>query len=248
MRQAAFLLLLCALPGGALGQGKKRTEFRAVSPPWVMVGKPAVVLLSGQDLAPNEIRFEQPGLTGKVLKSGPSMPKTDEERKQGNTTVEVEVTPAADLKPGRYRFTLLQEGAEPTPGALVVDVPAPEMSESEPNNELRKPQVLPAGNITVNGKLDNEGVDVFRIEGKAGETWRFELFARRVNPATKLEGVLRLRDPRMAPVRLAVDQGSDCAIEYRLPADGPSVLEVFDGDNKAAGDLVYRLHVRRIAP
>src|SRR3712207_8297156 len=29
------------------------------------------------------------------------------------------------------------------------------------------------------GKIDNEGADVFRIDGKAGELWQFDILARR---------------------------------------------------------------------
>jgi len=236
---------LLTISGGALAQLDKRGEFRASAPLWVMAGQTVTVTLKGQDLAATDIQFDEPGITARVLKSAPLMPKNDEERRQGNTSVEVEVTAAAGVKPGSYKFKLVREGAAAVEGRLLIDVAAPEMPEMEPNDTLRKPQALPAGPVTVTGKLDNEGVDVFRIDGKAGETWRFEVFARRLNAATKLEAVLRLRDPRMASVRAAVDQGQDCAIEYTLPTDGPYLIELFDGDNKAGGDQAYRLTIRK---
>jgi len=64
-------------------------------------------------------------------------------------------------------------------GKVYIDEPLPEIPATEPNDSLRKPQVLPPGSVAVLGKLDKDGVDVFRINGKAGETWRFEVLAHR---------------------------------------------------------------------
>lgn len=227
-------------------QTGKPQEFRGQEPGWVTTGAPVTVRLYGQDLDPKEIQFEQPGLTGKVLKVEPFTPKNDMQKRWGNRMAEVEVTFAEGVKPGSYRFTLTGEGVQAGTGELCVDVPAPEIKEAGPNHELRKPQVLPAGSVTVMGKLDGDAGDVFRFDGKAGETWRIEVFARRLNPDTKLEAIIRLRNPRLAPVRAVVDQGNDCALEYKLPADGPYLIELFDADNRSDGNFNYRLAVRKL--
>lgn len=240
-----FGLVLTLLGAAAAQQGKKQ-EYRIQEPGWVMAGQTAVVKLYGQDLTPNTIRFESPGLTGKVLKAEQFSGKSDWQRSWGNRVVEVEITAAADAKPGLQRFTLTGEGMEPTPGALLLDIPAPEVKETEPNNDLRKPQALPDGPVTVTGKLDGDGADVFRFNGKAGETWRIEVFARRLNREVKFEPILRLRDPRLAPVRGAVDQGNDCALEYKLQQDGSYLVELFDADNRSGGDYNYRLTLRKL--
>lgn len=248
---SSFVLLMAsgaslALAGATFAQQEKKQDFRIHEPGWVMVGQPVVVKLYGQDLNPSAIRFEHPGITGKVLKVEAFEGKSDRQKKWGNRVAEVEITVPSGAKPGSYPFTLTGEGVRETVGTLCVDVAAPELKEAEPNHDLRKPQPLPAGSVTVLGKLDNEGTDVFRFEGKAGETWRVEVFANRLNRETKLEPIIRLRDPRMAPVRAAVDQGNDCHIEYRLPMDGPYVIELFDADNRSGGDFNYRLAVRRL--
>jgi len=231
--------------GAAWAQGKQGI-FRAANPPWVLAGQTATVKLIGQDLTAKEIRFQDGRIAAKVVKVGPAAAKNDEEKKLGNTAVEAEVTVPADLRPGLYPFQFIPESGPPVDGKLLIDVNAPEVEEKEPNGSLKAPQSLPLGSVTVVGKLDGDGSDVFQVQGKAGETWRFEVFARRLNAATKLEAVLRLRDPRMAPVRTVVDQGQDCAIEYKLPVDGLYLIEVFDGDNKSAADLTYRLAVRQL--
>lgn len=246
MPRATMVALSVGLITAGQAQGGARPpQVRASSPAWIVAGQTATVILFGQDLTTESVQFETAGLTGRVLKTGPAAHKNDDEKKRGNTAVELEVSAPATLKPGHYLLTLVGKNGQQVPARLFIDVAAPEMGEKEPNDTLFKPQVLPAGSVTVTGKLDNEGVDVFRIDGKKGETWRFELFARRMNAANKLEAVIRLRDGARAPLKAAVDQGNDCAIEYQLPADGPYTLEIVDGDNRSGGDFVYRLAVRR---
>jgi hypothetical protein len=239
-----FGLALLVMAVGAAAQGKK-PEFRGAAPYSVLAGATTTVRILGQDLAPTEIRFEDSRISAKILKTGPLMPKNDDEKRRGNTEVEVEITAPGGLPAKYYRFNLLQEGGVSAGGKLLIDVPAPEIQEKEPNDTLRKPMDLPDGPVTVTGKLDNEGVDVFRFKAKAGETWHIEVFARRLNRATKLEPVIRIRDPRLAPIRAAVDQGDDCYIDLKVPVDGPYLIELFDGDNKSGADQAYRLELRR---
>ncbi len=245
----ALLTVAGGLPfaPAALGQKKPSAiDIRATTPAWILTGRATVVTLFGQDLKTESVRFEPSGFTGRVVKVGPATHKNDEEKKRGNSAVELEITVPAAAKPGYCNFTLLGKDNQIATGRIFVDVPAPEMPEKEPNDSLYHPQSLPEGNITLTGKLDREAVDVFRFEGKKGETWRFELFARRMNPANKLEAVIRLRDSRRTPLKAAVDQGGDCYIQYALPDDGAYTLEIFDGDNRSGGDLDYRLAVRRL--
>jgi hypothetical protein len=245
MRLVFTLVSLASLAvAPTLAQQAKKPQFRTVTG-FALAGKTATVQVYGQDLSPTELRFQQVGLTGKVLKAGAFAPKSDEERRRGNTVVDLEVTAPAGLRPGYYPFMLVQ-GDQSAAGRLLVDIEAPEMAEVEPNNTFAKPQALPPGSVTVTGKLDNEGADVFQIQGQAGEAWRFEVFAKRLTPASKLDAVLRVRDPRRAPLRAVVDQGDDCSLELKLPRDGPYLLELFDGDNRSGGDFTYRLAVRRL--
>lgn len=245
----ALCLVCCVvvarLPVGA-AQQRGKGELRSIEPPWILAGRATVMNLAGQDLAPTEIRFREPGIAAALRSRKERKGATDSERQQGNTLLEVEVTPAADLNPGSYPFELIEEGRETVRGRITVDVPAPEVPEKEPNHDLRRPQILPTGPVTVLGKLDGDGADVFQFAGHAGETWRCEVFARRIQ--SKLEPILRLRDAHLTRLRAAVDQGDDCAIELRLPADGTYLLELFDADNRSAPDFAYRLTLRRLSP
>jgi hypothetical protein len=222
---------------------KPKPEWRTTSPVSIARGKVAAIRIMGQDLSPKEIKFDDPRISARIVKTETLSLKTDAEKAKGNAAVEAEVTSPADLPPAIYPFKLIQDGAEPATGKLYIDQALPEVASVEPNDSLRKPQVLPPGSVAVEGKLDKDGVDVFQLSGKAGETWRLEVLAHRFG--SPFEPVLRLRDPHLTSVRVAVDQGEDCAIEYRLPIDGPYLIEVFDGNNEAKPEFVYRLRIVR---
>ncbi len=230
----------------ATAQQAQKSYVNGHSPAWAMAGATTPLRLIGSDLAATEVRFKSPGIAAKVVKVGPNQPKGDDEKKLGNTQVELEVTVPADARPGLHPFELIREGGPPITGQLLVDVAAPEVPEKEPNGSLRQPQELPAGNATIIGKLDGDGADVYRFNAKANERWRIEVFVRRLPGGGKFEPVLRLRDPQLAPVKAAVDQGWDCALEYSCRVDGPHLVEIFDGDNRSGGDYNYRLHLRKL--
>lgn len=249
MRQrllAGMLVLAAVACVPAVAQRRQRKgELRDVQPPWVSPGKTATIQLFGQDVAGTEIEFTDSAIKGRVLKSAPYTGKTDEEKQRGNTEIDVEVTLPAELKPGAYPFKLTSDSSMAT-GTMSVDVEAPTVKETEPNDSLYKPQVLPTGNVNVEGVLKNEGVDVFQIQGKPGETWRFEVWCQRMKAGAKLDPVIRLRDAHHTPLQLAVSRGRDCAIQYTLPADGAYLIELFDAENRSQDDFNYRLAVRRL--
>lgn len=253
MKNSPFIFAgfaLCAVALSLPAQempAKPKPEIKSLQPYWVPNGKPVTFRIMGQNLAPKGIEFTEKKIAAKIVKTETLEPKTDEEKAKGNTVVEIEITTPADLKPESYAFKLPHDGETQPEGRIYIDETYPQMEESEPNDTLKKPQTLPDGSVAVTGKLDNEGVDVYRIDGKAGETWRLEILAKRAE--SQLDPILRLRDPRLVSVKVAVDNhGNDSAIEYRLPADGPYLLEVFDADNRTNKEYFYRLMVRRTAP
>lgn len=244
---SALCLALAALSAAGLAAPapKPRGSFNAVQPPYVEPGKTLTIQFYGRDLSGSEVRFENPAIQARLLRTAAYAGKTDAEKQRGNTVVEVEVTLPADLKPGSYPCRLVGEAGSVT-GSVTVDVPAPEIQEVEPNDSLDKPQVLPPGNLNVLGTLNHEGVDVFQIQGKAGETWRFEIWSQRLTPPATLDPVIRLRDAHRTPLKLAVSHGKDCSIQYTLPADGPYLIELFDAENRADDKFKYRLAIRKL--
>lgn len=251
---ALLCLVLSSTFLSAQDKPKPKPEFKAALPYWIPANKTTTIRVLGQDLAPKSIEFGDNRIQGKILKTEAT--SSDAEKAKGNTALDVEITAPANVPPGSYKFKLVHESpASPEKkeekkeenqpeGRIYIDDVTSEIPEKEPNNSLIAPQLLESVPVAITGKIDNEGADVFRIDGKAGETWQFEIVARRAGATW--EPVLRLRDPRRALVAAAVDQGNDCTLKYQIPADGAYLLEIFDGDNRANGDYFYRLSVRRI--
>jgi hypothetical protein len=253
----ALLVALSVSVLRAQEKPKPKPEFKAALPYWIPANKTTTIRVLGQDLAPKSIEFLDNRIKAKILKT--EAPKDDAEKAKGNTALDVEVTTPANLPPGSYKFKLVHESPAPEKpeekkeekkeeaqpeGRIYIDDISTEVEEKEPNNSLLAPQTIEVVPVAIKGKIDNEGADVFRIDGKAGEVWQFEILARRAGATW--EPVLRLRDPRRALVQAAVDQGNDCTLKYQIPGDGAYLLEIFDGDNRANGDYFYRLSVRRI--
>src|SRR5215212_3373916 len=113
---------------------KPKPEWRATQPLSATRGKTTVIRITGQDLSPKAIKFDDAGITAKILKTEPLSPKTDEEKARGNTAVEAEVTAPAGLAPGSYTFKLVHEGSDSPTGRIYIDEPLPEISEKEPND------------------------------------------------------------------------------------------------------------------
>ena len=127
----------------------------------------------------------------------------------------------------------------------------PECLEREPNNTIAtaQPVTLP---IMVNGRVDHPGNwDVFRFEGRAGDTIVAEVYARRLDSA--LDSVLKLTDA--AGTQLAYnddheDKGAgldthyaDSYITATLPADGACYIHLGDAQHQGGPEFAYRLRI-----
>ncbi len=238
------LLLGVATCAGAEDKPKPKPEFRSAQPYWIPNDKTTTIKVLGQDLAPKSIEFLDNRVKAKILKVEAITPKDDAEKAKGNVMVEIEIVSPANLPPNSYKFKMVHEGETQPEGRIYIDDVYAEIEEKEPNNRLLAPQIIASVPVAILGKIDNEGADVFRIDGKTGELWQFEILARRAGAAW--EPILRLRDPRGASVQVAVDQGNDCILKHQLTADGAYLLEIFDADNRANKDYFYRLSVRRL--
>ena len=157
-----------------------------------------------------------------------------------------------DLAPGSARLFVSGQGIPSNPVAFALD-DLPEGVESEPNDttEQARPIAVP---FIVNGRIDRpDDLDVFCIEGRAGDEIVAEVFARRLN--SPLDSTLKLTDA--AGRRLALnddheDKGAgltthhaDSRISAALPADGAYFLHLGDAQRGGGAEYGYRL---RIAP
>ena len=132
----------------------------------------------------------------------------------------------------------------------------PECLESEPNNTIAgaQPVTLP---IIVNGRIDQPGNwDVFRFDGRAGETVVVEVCARRLD--SPLDSVLKLTDADGKQVAFNddyEDKGAGLNTHYAdsylmatLPADGPCYVHLGDTQRQGGPEYAYRLRISAPRP
>jgi hypothetical protein len=127
----------------------------------------------------------------------------------------------------------------------------PECLETEPNDDLATAQSVKLP-VIVNGRIDRPGDwDVFRFEGRAGEEFIAEVFARRLE--SPLDSILKLTDAKGTLLASNDDfedksagletHHADSRLLFRLPADGAYFVHLGDTQGKGGPAYAYRLHL-----
>jgi hypothetical protein len=132
----------------------------------------------------------------------------------------------------------------------------PECLEQEPNDDAAhaQPITLP---VIVNGRIDLPGdIDVFRIEGRAGQKIVAEVIARKLG--SPLDSVLRLTDGGGRQLAFNDDYDdksagllthhADSLLTATLPAAGTYYLHLADVQQKGGAEFAYRLRVSEPRP
>lgn len=215
-----------------------KPELTSLSPRAIMRGQPARLKLTGKNLLEaSEVKFNQPGLTGRVVT------QAAEQNADGRPDESwIEVTAAGDLPRGAYQVAIVTPGG--TSGWLAMEVDdIAQLSEAEPNNSVAASQAveLPAG---VWGVLAKRGdIDHVRFAARAGQTIVCELTAKRLG--SPLNGVLTLLDPKGEVVagNNDFDGQEDPLVAYRVPADGEYTLRISDLALNGSDKHVYRLSI-----
>ena len=159
------------------------------------------------------------------------------------------VTVGKDVEPGVYAIRLYDhEGASVARPFIVGQLP--EVTEKEPNDDPKKPQVIEQASVVVNGRLDKLGdVDTFTVKLTKGQTLVASLEANRTL-RSPMDGVLQL----LSPDGFVLDRNDDYhsldpQIAYPIVKDGTYLVRVFafpsvaDSSIRFAGKetFVYRL-------
>ncbi|HUE71487.1 MAG TPA: hypothetical protein VMP01_11440, partial [Pirellulaceae bacterium] len=163
------------------------------------------------------------------------------------------VTPPADLPLGMHWLPLSigSDLAGPVP-LVVTDLPL--MTEtSEENNTPDKAQAVtvPTG---INGRLETEAdVDCYSFEAKKGESFSFEIVARRVQ--SSLDSYLRILNDKGQQLavnddlRLGKRNHADSWLEnWAAPADGKYIVEIRDIHLRGGPQYPYLLKIERSEP
>ena len=159
-----------------------------------------------------------------------------------------------DKAPGVYP---LPDGPE----SLLHGVPfavddLPECLEIEPNDDQARAQlVLPP--VVINGRIEQPGAwDVFRFDGRAGDTIVAEVVARRLG--SPLDSAIRIADAggkQLSHNDDFVDKAAglithqaDSWLMAKLPADGAYYVHLCDAQRKAGPEYSYRLRISAPRP
>jgi len=127
----------------------------------------------------------------------------------------------------------------------------PECLEKESNNDAAQAQKV-AIPVIVNGRMNAPGDwDVFRIEGKAGQTLVAEVHARRLD--SPMDSVLQVTDAAGKLLAFNDDHGdpgsglnthhADSYLSLKLPADGAYYVRLTDTERNSGDAYAYRLRI-----
>jgi len=170
---------------------------------------------------------------------------------------EIEVRDA--LYRGREDFVYRLVVAEAAPGGEPLGLTPmapwggelPECVEAEPNDGLERAQSVRLP-VCVSGRIERAGdVDVYRFDGRAGETVVAEVSARRLG--SELDSLVRLmdgagkiiawNDDSPDPGAGLITHHADSYVRAELPADGPYFVRVSDVQQHGGERYGYRLRL-----
>lgn len=160
------------------------------------------------------------------------------------------VLPPADAPPGMYLVGAKKGKLVSNAVPFAVDT-LPERFDQEPNNDAAHAQKLRLP-VIVNGRIDEtDDWDVFRVEGRAGETLVVEVLARRLD--SPLDSIVKLTDEHGKVLALNddhADAGSglnthhaDSYLMFELPADGAYYVSLGDVARQGGREYGYRLRI-----
>jgi len=201
-------------------------------------GSEATITLHGDRLSDaREVLFDQPGIEVIELKA------------VDDKSAELKVKTAETLQPGMYSFRVITASGVTNLRFLSVGT-MPMVEEVEPNNEFGTPQDI-SMNHTVEGNVDREDVDYFRVSLKAGEKLTVEIEGMRhrwaLNNSNILDPYIAILDDKRFEVAVSDDSmlfQQDGVCSFTPEQDGQYTILVRDSSFLGQRDLCrYRLHV-----
>ncbi len=262
------IVLLAMMGAAAMAQtaphptGPRMTPptLNVVTPVGIARGTTVEMTVEGLNLArASSIYFSEPGLTGRIVrvKELPDLPDirlgsngTPETIDRGplpprnQVTVEVEVSPDANVGPVRFRL-LTPLGTSPE-GSFLVEPYYGESPDREPNDtaenafETYLPTIL-AGAISRPGDVDH-----YKIQVKAGEELVFDNGAAQIG--STLQPVVRLLAEDQTVLRESgYDGGRETTrFAHRFEKAGTYYIRIADYESSGRGGNTYRIKVGKL--
>jgi Bacterial pre-peptidase C-terminal domain len=211
-------------------------------------GKTTKLTLRGTGLdAATEVRLGEPKSTGKVVGRGRKTPVPNPALAQivGDSEIDVEVTLQAEVPGGAVPLSLVGPGGEGRSMTLLVNDDTPRTPEKEPNDGFRQAMPVTAPVIVESVFKQPQDVDVYRIDGKAGDRFRIEAQAGRAGSPADVMLTLHDAGGRTVTSGDVPAGGRDPVLRITLPKDGVYYISVLEGFDQGGPTFVYRLAVRR---
>ncbi len=251
MRRVLFLLTAALLTATYAPAQQKPADKKDSPRPLVCIplgvvpGVETKLIIRGQRLDnATEIRFGDVKATVKIVNKGKAtVPNMQDAAKVGDTQIEATVTLPADFADKEIAFTIITPAGESEPHKLLVDK-TPTIAEKEPNNGFRQAQPIQVPQVIDGAIGQNQDVDVFRFDGKAGQQIVIDVFAARYGSA--LDSFLTLYDADGHIIASNDDSEgtTDSHIEATLPKAGVYYVSVIDAHDTGGPAHVYRLAIR----
>lgn len=207
-------------------------SFGAIAPIGAQRGQQLEFTFSGDRLADaQQVLLYEPGI--EVV----SLTPADEKN------VKVTLNIAGDCRPGEHGMRIRTASGVSNLRTLSIGV-LPTVDEVEPNSEFDTPQAIDL-NVTVNGVVTNEDVDLYLVTASKGQRITAEIEGIRLGNT--------FFDPYVAIMdmdRFEVASSDDAALVYQdgvasilAPEDGNYVVQVRESAYGGNGACTYRLHV-----
>jgi hypothetical protein len=225
-------------------------------PPQIVVALPLSVELSkttklvvrGIGLeAVKEVRLHEPRSSGKILGKGKKVPVPNQipATRVGDSEIEIEITTPKEVAGGVVPFTLIgPTGSESKPHSIIVCDESPRLAEKEPNDSFKAAQALTMPVVVEGSIRQNQDVDIFKFEAKAGDKLRCELQAARFG--SPVDGILTLFNDAGQILQTVGESSasSDPVLTLNVPKTGTYYLSLIDAHDQGGNIYLYRLICR----
>jgi hypothetical protein len=207
-------------------------EFTTTMPNGGQRGQEVQITVTGNRLADfEEFIFMSPGFTFKKIVKA-------EER---SATGIVAIAPTVQL--GNHTMRVRTKSGISHGRPFFVG-PYPNMDEKEPNDDFASPQVI-GFNQTIEGVVQTEDVDHFRISAKKGQRIALEIDALRLG-YTNFDPYIAVLDKDRFEIAASDDtilHRQDGYLSVVAPEDGDYTILVRESSYRGGGNNFYRLHV-----
>lgn len=225
LRQMTAAVLLVLMAGRTSVADLPAPRFDRLKPLGASAGTAVEVEIAGADIEGVEsLLFDHPGLTATRV--------SDKDRN-------FQISIAADVAPGTYDVYLVGRFGVSNPRLFAVSSGLTDVADNGDNREPAKAQPI-AANSAVNGTIDGNAEDFYRVPLKQGQRVVIDCQAQRLD--SELDATMTLTSVGGNLLASSGDYyGKDPLIDYRAASDGDVIVALHDLSYR--GGYPYRLVV-----